>query len=207
MLRLSIHAGALRGATRYNRLAWLDIGYERLAPVAIYKVVLFETGAGAKPPVTLKDYPRWSASLWDLTARAIALALSEDSSAPKEVPPMLDTDTERRAFACGICALIEHLPAGDENRRVTLACAEVLQEKRMRGTYRGRFEEDTMPLHCTAPFVFKPHILRPTELLLRAALVRLTGDLHSMPPRPRLSVPAAVVKDGFRLYAWTSPLC
>lgn len=72
MLRISVHAGLPSGASRYNRSDWLDIGYERLDADAEYKIVLFQAGIGACEPILLTGYPRWSASLWDLIARAIA---------------------------------------------------------------------------------------------------------------------------------------
>lgn len=74
MLRVSVHAGLPSQASRYNRLGWLDVGYEDLKPVANYKVFLFEAGVGARETVYLENYPRWSSSLWDLVARAMALA-------------------------------------------------------------------------------------------------------------------------------------
>jgi hypothetical protein len=74
MLRVSFHAGLPSQASRYNRLGWLDIGYAKLSPIANYKVFLFEAGIGGREPVYLDNYPRWSASLWDLVARAMALA-------------------------------------------------------------------------------------------------------------------------------------
>ncbi len=66
MLRVSIHAGSLRTISRFNRLDWLDIGYNELGPLATYKVVLFKIGEGVVPPVYLPSYPRWSSSLNDL---------------------------------------------------------------------------------------------------------------------------------------------
>ena len=74
MLRVSFHAGLPSQASKYNRLGWLDIGYATLSPIANYKVFLFEAGIGGRDPVYLDNYPRWSASLWDLVARALALA-------------------------------------------------------------------------------------------------------------------------------------
>ncbi len=50
---LSIHAGPLAKISRSNRLDWLDIGYQRLAPAADYKVILFKIGEGALPHVGL----------------------------------------------------------------------------------------------------------------------------------------------------------
>lgn len=75
MLRVSIHSGLPSEASRFNRTDWIDIGYQTLDAQAEYKIVLIENGKGAREPVYLKSYPRWSSSLWDLAARALALSL------------------------------------------------------------------------------------------------------------------------------------
>ena len=87
MLRVTVHAGRPSQATRFNRQDWIDIGYQKLGVEATYKVVLWEQGIGARQPVYLESYPRWSSSLWDLVARAIALALWT-------APPALDARAE-----------------------------------------------------------------------------------------------------------------
>jgi hypothetical protein len=199
MLRVNIHAGPLGKASRFNLIAWADIAYEKLAPVASYKTVLFETGHGATLPVPLENYPRWSASLWDLTARALALGLNQDQNPnePNEAVPEVDTLEKGFAFANQICAVIEHPPATRSLSRDTLGSVEIKQVGRARGTYVARFREHTMPDQSTDSFRFMPSYLRPAELLLHACLVRLTGT-HEMPPRPGLCVPEAVEKDGLR---------
>lgn len=75
MLRVSVHSGLPSEASRFNRTDWIDIGYQTLDANAEYKIVLIENGKGAREPVYLKSYPRWSSSLWDLAARALALSL------------------------------------------------------------------------------------------------------------------------------------
>lgn len=195
MLRVSIHAGPMADISRYNLLAWLDIGYEKLAPIADYKVVLFQSGVGATPPYTLASYPRWSASLWDLTARAIALGLNSDERS--EAVPEVTHPRKGCAFASEISALIEHLPGGRTIRRRTLASAFVRQVRRRRGSYEAHFDEHTMKRHRTESFLFTPEVLRPAELLLHACLVRLTGQ-QEMPARPGLCVPQAIEHEGLR---------
>jgi hypothetical protein len=199
MLRVNIHAGPLSKATRFNLISWIDIAYERLEPIANYKTVLFETGHGATLPEPLDGYPRWSASLWDLTARALTLGLNQGLSAdqPREAVPVVETREKGFAFASQICAMIEHPPAAGSNSRDMLGSVEVKQSGRNRGTYVARFREHTMPDQTTAPFQFMPSYLRPAELLLHACLMRLTGT-REMPPRPALCVPEAVEKDGLR---------
>jgi hypothetical protein len=195
VLRVSIHAGPLQGISRFNRLDWVDIGYEKLAPAADYKVVLFKIGEGATAPVNLSNYPRWSASLWDLTARAIALTLSTDLKNPQERVPALTKPGKRFAFARSISAVIQHFPnSGVGVRRV--GEMEVLQHGSTRGYYQSRVEEDLVPNRTPKEFVFAPKFLRPAELVMRAALVSLTGTHDEVPPRPPMILPKAEVIDG-----------
>jgi hypothetical protein len=196
MLRVTIHAGGLDTATRFTQRARVDIGYEKLAPIADYKTVLFQSGFGASVPASIYKYPRWSASLWDLAARSIALGLRTDFECLNEELPYFENRIKRFAFAPKICALIEHAaPAGQSQR--TLASVEIMQVRRLRGTYVACFEEHTMARHVTEPFVFRPGYLRAAELVLHACLMRLHGKLE-MPARPALCVPSPVDKDGQR---------
>lgn len=196
MLHVSVHSGALTAASRFNTLAWLDIGYERLEPIADYKVVLFQSGIGATLPVTLPNYPRWSASLWDLTARALALCLSAASGEASEAIQPVPCTRKRFAFASRISAEIAHTPSGSGRHRRTLGTVEIAQAKQ-RGVYVARFDEHTQPRHTTAPFRFAADYLHPAELLLHACAVRLTGQAE-LPPRPALCVPPPVEINGVR---------
>lgn len=200
MLRVSIHAGPLKQVSRYNLVAWLDIAYEKLEPIANYKTVLFESGIGATMPIPLNSYPRWSASLWDLIARALALGLSPDQDNPVETVQEVVPGDKYFAFANQVCALIEHHPAAGADYRKTLGSVEIAQVGRSRGKYVARFDEHTLPRLVTDPFEFAPAYLRLPELLLHACLVRLTGT-KVMPPRPALCVPVPIVKDGLNYVA------
>jgi hypothetical protein len=181
---------------RFTQRAWVYIGYEKLAPVADYKTVLFQSGFGASVPAPIYAYPRWSASLWVWTARSIAPALRTDFDCLNAEMPYLEHQIKRFAFASKICALIEHAaPAGQSHR--TLASVETAQVGRSRGTYVARFEAHTMARHVTAPFVFRPDYLRVAELVPHACLIRLHGKLE-MPARPALCILAPTEKDGRR---------
>ena len=195
MLRVSIHAGSARAVSRFNRTDWLDIGYEELAPIADYKVVLFQAGEGVRPPVRLAGYPRWSSSLWDLTARALALSLStEGESSGEKVSPAKHL-LKRCAFASALTVVIQHFPnTGVRVRR--LGEMELVQHKAARGVYRARIEENLQPSRTTLPFLFAPKVLRPAELVLRATLFALTGSTDELPPRPPLLLPKAETIDG-----------
>jgi len=196
MLKVSIHAGPIDSATRFNLLGWVDIGYEKLAPVADYKTYLFQTGVGATIPALIYSYPRWSASLWDLAARAIALSLRTEVECLNEEVPPVRREGKAFAFANQLSAVIEHVSSNSQ-RRKTLASVDIEQTGRIRGRYIARFTEHTMGLHVTEPFEFRPSFLQPEELLLHACLMRLTSK-QELPPRPALCLPDAVEKDGYR---------
>jgi hypothetical protein len=57
MLRVSIHAGLLRDISRFNRVDWLDIGYEKLDAAANYKIVLFNVGGGRDAGHSVAELP------------------------------------------------------------------------------------------------------------------------------------------------------
>lgn len=198
MLRVSIHAGPLATISRFNRLDWVDIGYQELKATADYKIVLFKIGEGALAPVILPSYPRWSATLWDLVARAIARALfpapGNAASLQEWVPPAQCVE-KRRAFAEVMSAVIQHMPnAGPAVHR--LGAMQIDEHKSSRCLYRACIEEDLRADCKTEEFYFAPGFLQPSELVLRAALFWLGGSLDVVPPRPLLSTPKGKVIDG-----------
>ena len=198
MLRLSIHAGPLNKISRFNRLDWVDIGYQSLAATADYKVVLFKIGQDAMAPVFLNGYPRWSASLWDLAARAIARSLfpaAQDAQTLQEqVPPAVHVK-KKFAFAETLSAVIQHMPnAGAAVHR--LGSMQIDEHKSLRCHYRAHIEEDLRPDRKTDEFRFAPGYLQPAELVLRAALFSLTDSIDVMPPRPLLATPKGRMIDG-----------
>jgi len=195
VLRLSIHAGPLSGISRFNRLDWLDIGYQTLAAEADYKVVLFEVGSGARQQVILKGYPRWSASVWDLVARAIALAFSADPKNPEETVPHVECDLEKFAFADCMSAVIQHIPnVGTAIRQ--LGTMEITGDEFERGSYGVTVNEELMPTLRPTPFFFAPKFLRPSDLVMRGILQGLTGGIAEMPARPSLLKLAPEVIEG-----------
>jgi hypothetical protein len=189
MLRLTVHTGLPSQASRYNRTDWLDIGYDDLNPMANYKIVLFQAGIGAGDPVILWDYPRWSASLWDLAARSIAVALWPPPAGQIEsVLPAEHAQSKRFAFADNTTAIIEHLPAhGTASRQ--LATMLITHGKKARGVYGASVDEDLRERRTVAPFLFAPAVLRPIELVLRTSLFMLHGSIDALPARPKLIVP------------------
>lgn len=194
MIHVSIHAGRLSGISRFNRLDWLDIAYERLNAQADYKVVLFRVGEGATPPIDLKDYPRWSGSLWDLVARAIVLATPGETAPASEALPPYDPQTKRYGYADALSAVIQYKPTiGTAARQ--LASMEI-REASAPGIYRVTVSEDLLPSHSALPFTFRPKYLSPSELVARAAAMALHGDSQSLPSRPALQIPKSREIDG-----------
>lgn len=125
MLRISLHASSLAQTSRFKRVAWLDLAYTKLEPVADYKVLLFQAGDGASEPRTLPQYPRWSASLWDLVARGLALALHPDEEHPREELVVLPAARKGCAFTRLLCATIEHYAGPDSQKRDTLGTVAI----------------------------------------------------------------------------------
>lgn len=196
MLRVSIHAGPLAKISRFNRLDWLDIGYQKLKREADYKVVLFKTGEGVNPPVSLTGYARWSGSVWDLVARAIALALSADLGQPEEKVNPVHSGGKRYAFAEAMSAVIQHIPNDGVGVR-QLGSLEILHDEFSDAVYGTRIEEEFLPSRTLDPFLFAPKLLRPAELVMRAALMGLSGNIDELPPRPTLMKPSTKLIDGY----------
>jgi hypothetical protein len=205
MLRVSIHAGPLRSISRFNRTDWLDIGYHTLDDRAVYKVVLFKIGQGAVPSVLLRKYPRWSSSLWDLSARALTRALypvpdNEQESNPQEEVPVAQHVTKKRAFAESMSAVIQHMPnSGAAVRQI--AAMQIEEHKSKRCMYRARIEEDLQTTRQAGYFQFAPSFLQPAELVLRAALFSMSGSIDVFPSRPPLQLPKDKIIDGKRFIA------
>src|ERR1700760_1579987 len=121
MLHVSIHAGPLKEVCAGSRLDWLDIGYGRLGSTADYKVALYQVDKGAAPIVQINKYPRWSASIWDLIVRAIAMGLSAAAQNPQEQfsPHVPRGPGKRFADAESLCAIVQHsAPNGLADRQV-----------------------------------------------------------------------------------------
>lgn len=187
MLKVSIHASALAERSPANKLAVLDIAYRKQDVLADYMLALSTRGAGESEPAFLTEYPRWSGSLWDITARALALLLYKT-----ETPPGAGAPDHRCAFATHICAAIEGMTATDSG--VELGTAQIAQMGRRRGHYSASFEEDILGAR-TATFEFGRKALNPAELVMRGACWALYGQ--DVPGRrPRLILPPSLKIDG-----------
>jgi hypothetical protein len=167
MLKVSLHFATPGMVSARNVLGRVDIGYARLDATADYKAVLQTSGLGEAAPVSLKDYPRWSASVWDLVARVVCLSVYRREAVwPAELP--LES---KGAFLENLTAVVEHWPDGFETRRATVATAHLTMRRR-RCHYKATFEDDLtgkreviqLIVHCLfagdAEALAKPGVVR-----------------------------------------------
>lgn len=187
MLKVSLHFASPAKANAENVLGRLDIGYAKLDAWADYKVVMFSSGQGDHPPTQVKDYPRWSASVWDLVSRAICQCLYQGEALPKADP----LRSGKFAFIDEMTALIEHWPDGMDVRRSTIGTAHI-QMKRRRGLYEATFETDFQGQQAANDvFWHKPKVINAWELLVRA-YARTANQSPDLPARPRLYKPIPI---------------
>ncbi len=179
MLKVTFHTGALDQANTFNLRAKLDIGYDQLDAVAAYKAELFRCGIGEGEPIRLGQYPRWSASVWDLVMRVAALGLWGREEFP-EAPV-----ARSGAYMTRMCVIVEHWADGLADRRERIATAEITMEYRRRCVYRCTLWDDMTGERTSELFRFAPKVIDPVELLARAVAWTDCSSL-SMPPRPKL---------------------
>lgn len=182
MLKVDIYAGPLKTSSMFARVAWLDIAYERLNFVADYKTVLFVNGVGALDQRVLRNYPRWSGSLWDLVMRCILISHNQDLLSRAEVFPNEELVDKQFAFAETLSATITHYPGGKEQLVRQLGHCEIRMEKR--GIYSAAFEEHAGTARTSHSFRYNPKHLFPSLLLAHAICAALTGDAAKIPERP-----------------------
>lgn len=183
MLKVTLHYATPSQASARNMLGRLDIAYARLDALADYKAVMFANAVGEMPPVQLLSYPRWSASVWDLVARAVCLSLNGS-----EAFPAGDLTTGRKgAFIDNMTALIEHWPDGGDSRRAAVGIAHVSMRKR-RCHYSAAFEDDILGKRESSVFVHRPDGLSPWDLLARA-YAWTVQERFELPARPVLYTP------------------
>ena len=118
-------------------LATAEIGRIRDGALADYRVVLDEdVQQGDLGSANLLDYPRYSATLWDLVARAIAVALTGKEELPQR-PQQLNVPVRTSSGNTPYVRLRE-IPEP----------ARSLFEKRMAYSTRPVIEEDSQPMEC-----------------------------------------------------------
>lgn len=186
MLKLSLHASTPRGINPQNRIGSLDVAYEKLAARADYKALMWTAGLGEQAPVQLLNYPRWSASIWDLLVRIVCLATTR-----KEVIWPADIPNRRSGpYMHDLTALVEHWPDGMDTRRAVVGKAHVQMCARKRN-YRAVFEDDILGKRSTEVFRHTPVVLNAWDLLARAYGWATTGS-PELPPRPDLYKPIPI---------------
>ncbi|MBV8470358.1 MAG: hypothetical protein JOY60_10940 [Burkholderiaceae bacterium] len=183
MLKVTLHTAPPDKANAFNLVGRLEIGYAKLAAIADYKVAMLATGLGEVSPARVQNYPRWSASIWDLVARAVCISLNRQESIwPTDIPVR-----RKGAYAVHLSAIVEHWPDGLGNKRSTIATAHI-QMRRRRCSYVARFEDDLMGESVSDVFVHTPEVLMPWDLFARAYAWTFNGKLE-LPKRPPLAVP------------------
>lgn len=199
MIRVIIFSGDLASRNPGKQLAVLDIAYAKQAQLSNYLVALSLRGVGEVVPDAVSNYPRWSASLWDLIARALTRVLYRNDQAPA-----LDKPDRRCAYATHICAVIEKATLAE--RGVELGTVEIAQDSGLRGHYTVNFTEDILGPR-EAHFEYGLKSLNPADLLLRAICWSLYGK-DNLGPMPRLMLPPTLKLGGvehFHLEALSEP--
>lgn len=186
MLKVTLHAATPRAVSARNLLGRLDIGYATLDAVADYKGVMLSVGMGEHAPVTLKGYPRWSASIWDLVARMACLSLSHREEVwPADIP-----NARTGAFIENLTAVVEHWPDGFDTRRSSVGTAHLAMTS-TRCNYRATFTDDILGTETSDVFRHTPKVLTPWDLLVRAYAWTTTGSFV-LPARPTLYTPIPI---------------
>jgi hypothetical protein len=199
MLKATIHSGLLASRSVANQLAVLDVAYQKKSALADYVVALSLRGIGELAPAFVGSYPRWSASVWDLVARALAQTLYRADQIPAS-----DKADRRCAYATRVCASIERMTAGGRGHEV--GTVEILQDGARRGVYTATFDEDVLGPR-SAQFEYGCKALNTAELLMRA-ICWAYYDTDLVGPMPKLILPPALKIDGverFHLAALDEP--
>jgi hypothetical protein len=191
MFKVTLHSGGLKSASFHNMLGKLDFGYEKLDAVATYKAELFTNGIGSHDICHVENYPRWSASLWDLVARIVCQALY----VKEELPTMPSSQTEKdRAYVREMCAIVEHWADGEETRRARVATAVVTMQER-RCNYVCALQDDLTGAQTSSMFRHAPEAVTHWDLLARG----IAWTLHEkpgLPVRPPLRIAPSFVFEG-----------
>ncbi len=195
MLNVALHAGPLDTASFGNRLGWMEVAYaSKPAPLADYKAVLTTVDRGALPPVQIKRYPRYAASIWDLVARVLSICMTPGDQAPAEQLWPFEPATKFVPYATALSAVVELQSGGPRGGRRLLATCEITRMPGARGRYEAAFTEDCFNEIHIEPFVHRPARLDHWQLLQTALAWRLAGE-ETLPPRPFIFQPHPVKTD------------
>ena len=193
MLKVTLHTSSPRNATASNRIGALDIAYDKLAARATYKAIMWTAGVGEYASARIENYPRWSASIWDLIVRIVCLCISsEEAVCPAEIP-----NARTGAYTRELGIIVEHWPDGFDIRRTQVGTAHIRMCTR-RCNYRATFTDDILGERSTDVFRHTPKRLNSWDLLTRA-YAHMTTSSSALPPRPELykPIPIAVGKSSY----------
>ncbi len=179
MFKVTLHAGNIKEATLHNTLGKLDFGYATLDAVATYKAELFTNAIGSHGLTFIENYPRWSASIWDLIARVVCKGMYLSEELP-EIPAV--AEGKGRAYARRMCAIVEHWKDGEETRRARVGTAQLTMQER-RCLYICELEDDLVGTRTSRVFGHAPERLQHWDLLCRAVNWTDAGAAQ-IPPRP-----------------------
>jgi hypothetical protein len=181
MFKVTLHSGDVKDACLHNMLGKLDFGYSKLDVIANYKAELFSCGVGSHGLTYLEDYPRWSASIWDLIARLVANGLYKTEALP-EMP--CGPTGKAGAYAKRMCAVVEHWSELEETRRARVGTAQLTQDAG-KCYYVCELHDDLLGTRTSEVFRHAPEVLQHWDLLARG--VNWTDAKHwQLPARPPL---------------------
>jgi hypothetical protein len=135
MLRVTVELWPGGRESGRRVLATANIGRIKNGALADYKVELHEDVQGEIGTAALHDYPRYASSLWDLVARAVAVALTGKEELPPR-PQQLDVPIHAAGNTTYV--RLREIPEP----------ARSLFKKRIAYSTRPLIEEDPEPLDC-----------------------------------------------------------
>lgn len=192
MLTVSLHAGPLATASFANRLGWVEVAYASSPkPLSDYKAVITTIDDGASPPATLKGYPRYAGSLWDLVARLLSTYLTPEGKSAREQLWPVEPSGKFIPYATAVCVIVEMQSTQRNNERRILAQCEIRRLPGARGRYEAAFTEDCLGEHVVESFIHRPAKLNHWQLVQTALAWRLSGQ-EELPPRPFIFQPDPV---------------
>ncbi|MFM0367067.1 hypothetical protein [Paraburkholderia sediminicola] len=135
MLRVTVELWPGGRESGRRVLATANIGRVKNGALADYKVELHEDVQGETGAATLHDYPRYASTIWDLVARAVAVALTGKEELPPH-PEQLDVPIH--AVGNTSYVRLREIPEP----------ARSLFQKRIAFSTRPLIDEDPEPMDC-----------------------------------------------------------
>lgn len=137
MLRVTVELWPGGRESGKRVIATADIGRVADGAHADYEARLTESGVGSVGTGHVRQYPRWSATVWDLVARSIAASLSGNADQLPSRPEQPDVPTHTTSDGTQYVRLSE-VPVP----------ARIHFERRLANSSRPLIEEDPEPRGC-----------------------------------------------------------